>query len=161
DHEQLPSPTGDGVGRLRPTGDLVEEYVRHLLDSVPGGVGGNGKTPDAGSHPLEGLRVVLDCANGAAYELAPRVLGELGAQMVPMSVEPDGTNINAGCGALHPEAAQARVRESGAHLGVSLDGDADRAIFTDEHGRLVDGDRIMAICALAWKDSELLPGNQV
>lgn len=160
DSNDLPSPTGHGVGRLRPTGDLLEDYVRHLLGSVPVSVSGNGNAR-TGGRVLEGMRIALDCANGAAYELAPRVLRELGAEVIPTSVEPDGLNINAGCGALHPEAAQERVREAGAHLGISLDGDADRAIFADEHGRLVDGDRIMAICAIAWKNSEMLPGNQV
>jgi len=104
---------------------------------------------------------VMDCGNGAASELAPRLARELGAELVLLGATPDGLNINAGCGALHPESAQARVRETGAQLGVSFDGDADRAIFTDEQGNLVDGDRVMAMCAIAWKDTEQLPGNQV
>src|SRR5207248_2477792 len=104
---------------------------------------------------------VIDLANGAAYELAPRVLRELGSEVETLATEPDGMNINAGCGALHPETAQAAARDRRPDFAVSLDGDADRAIFTDERGRLVDGDRVMAICAIAWKDSDLLPGNQV
>jgi phosphoglucosamine mutase len=147
DWEQFPSPTGAGIGCLEPPADLVERYMRHLVETAPA--------------RLDGMRIVVDCANGAAYEIAPRVLEELGAEVIPLSVEPDGTNINAGCGALHPEAAQAVVRERGAHLAISLDGDADRAIFADEHGRLVDGDRVMAICAIAWKGTERLPGNRV
>lgn len=94
-----------------------------------------------------GLKIVLDCANGAAYKAAPAVLAELGAEVIPMGVSPNGVNINAGCGSLHPAGIAAAVREHGAHLGMALDGDADRVIFVDENGREVDGDHIMAICA--------------
>jgi phosphoglucosamine mutase len=145
--ETLPSPTGAGVGRLRPGGDLVEEYVRFLLRSAP--------------CRLDGLRVVMDCGHGAAYALGPRVARELGAEVIEMAVDPDGMNINSGCGATHPDGARALARERGAHLAVCFDGDADRAIFADEQGELVDGDRVMALCAIAWKDTEHLPGNTV
>lgn len=147
DFERFASPTGAGVGRLLPGTGLVEDYAAYLLRACPA--------------RLDGLRIVMDCGHGAASELGPQVARALGAEVVALSHHPDGLNINAGCGALHPEQAQAAVREHGAHLGVSLDGDADRAIFADELGRLVDGDRVMAMCAIAWKDSERLPGNAV
>lgn len=147
DWERIPSPTGAGVGRLFSGGTLLEDYVHFLTRSA--------------AAPLKGLRVVMDCGNGAAYELGPHIARELGAEVIALSHDPDGLNINEGCGALHPERAQAAVREYGAHFGVSFDGDADRAIFSDEHGELVDGDRVMAMCAIAWKDTENLPGNTV
>jgi phosphoglucosamine mutase len=150
EHEAAPAPTGAGIGRLRPVGALLDAYRAHLVAAA-----GSGK------RPLAGLRVVVDCAHGAAYQLAPEVLAELGAEVVALATEPDGMNINAGCGALHPEAVQSAALEARADLAVSLDGDADRAIFTDERGRLVDGDRVMAICALAWRNTDRLPGNLV
>jgi phosphoglucosamine mutase len=140
-------PTGGDVGRRVPGRPLVDQYAAFLVQRAPA--------------RLDGLRIVMDCGNGAACELGPRVARELGADVIPLFVEPDGVNINAGCGALHPERAQAAVREHGAHLAVSFDGDADRAILADERGELVDGDRVMAMCAIAWKGTERLPGNQV
>jgi phosphoglucosamine mutase len=110
---------------------------------------------------LDGLRVVMDCGNGAASFIGPEVVRALGAEVITLHDQPDGVNINTGCGALHPESAQEAVRLHGADLGVSFDGDADRAILADETGALVDGDRVMAMCALAWKGTERLPGNQV
>ncbi len=98
-------------------------------------------------HDLVGLKIVVDCAHGAAYRVAPTVLRELGAEVVTLGCEPDGTNINAGYGAMHPERIQAAVREHGAHLGLALDGDADRAVMCDERGQVVDGDQIMCMCA--------------
>jgi len=151
DFEQFPSPTGGDLGRLRTGVDLVEQYAQYLIASA------RADNP-AG---LSGLRIVMDCGNGAASELGPRVARELGAQVISLHDAPNGTNINAGCGATHPKAAQAAVREHGAHLAVSFDGDADRAILADESGELVDGDRVMAMCAIAWKDTDHLPGNQV
>jgi phosphoglucosamine mutase len=91
--------------------------------------------------------MVVDCAHGAAYRVGPAVFEELGAQVIATGVRPDGRNINDGCGALHPEHMCNLVRKHGAHLGIALDGDADRVIFADEHGQVVDGDAIMAICA--------------
>ncbi|MBI4515673.1 MAG: phosphoglucosamine mutase [Deltaproteobacteria bacterium] len=96
---------------------------------------------------LEGLRIVIDCAHGAAYRVAPEVLQELGATVVALGVDPDGQNINHHCGALHPQQLQAAVRRQGADLGIALDGDADRAIFADERGELIDGDAVLAILA--------------
>jgi phosphoglucosamine mutase len=97
---------------------------------------------------LEGLRIVVDCAHGAAYRVAPTVFEELGAEVIPFGVEPNGENINANCGALHPEVASRLVLEKGADLGIALDGDGDRIIFVDRHGKQVDGDRILTICGL-------------
>ena len=94
---------------------------------------------------LDGLRIVVDCANGAAYRAAPQVFEELGAEVTALAVDPDGRNINDGCGALHPEKAAAEVRRTKAAIGIALDGDADRVILTDERGEVVDGDHILAI----------------
>jgi phosphoglucosamine mutase len=146
DWERFPHPTGGEIGRLHTGAGLVDRYVDFLVHSAP---------------RLDGLRVVADCGNGAAYEIGPRVARALGAEVIALNTEPDGVNINAGCGALHPEGAQTAVREREAHVGVSFDGDADRAILSDEHGNLVDGDRVMALCAIAWKGTERLPGDQV
>jgi phosphoglucosamine mutase len=123
-------------GAVRDVPDAVARYVRHILARFPDGF------------RLDGLRVALDCAHGAAWAAAPLAFRTLGAQVEPVAVEPDGRNINAGCGALHPEHVAAHVRRTGAHLGVALDGDADRAILVDETGATVDGDELMAICAL-------------
>jgi phosphoglucosamine mutase len=93
------------------------------------------------------MKVVVDCANGAAYKIAPTVLEELGAEVIALGVDPDGVNINDGVGAMYPEVLAAKVREVGADFGLALDGDADRAIFADERGEIVDGDAILAMCA--------------
>ncbi len=100
---------------------------------------------------LHGMKVVLDCGNGAAYSIAPVIFNELGAEVITMAISPDGLNINADCGALHPENAAALVREHKADLGISFDGDADRVIFTDADGQVVSGDRILALCAIGLK----------
>jgi phosphoglucosamine mutase len=96
---------------------------------------------------LEGLRIVVDCGHGAAYRVVPEVLTELGAQVIPIGIQPDGENINRSCGALHPESARDVLLHERADFAVSLDGDADRAIFIDETGDILDGDQILAICA--------------
>jgi phosphoglucosamine mutase len=103
------------------------------------------------NHSLRGLRVVVDCANGASYHVAPLILRELGAHVVKIHADPDGYNINNRCGALHPDTVGRAVRKHGADVGIALDGDADRVVFCDQNGRLVDGDRILAICALDMK----------
>ncbi len=145
--EGFPSPTGAAVGRTVEPAALIEDYVQHVIR----GAGGR----------LAGMKVVLDCANGAASRLAPRIFETLGADVFAIHRSPDGANINAGCGALHPDEMRRVVVERGADLGISFDGDADRALFADERGHLVDGDRVMGICALAWRGSDRLPGNQV
>jgi phosphoglucosamine mutase len=110
---------------------------------------------------LEGLRIVIDCANGAAYKVAPAVLWELGAEVVPLGVTPDGFNINSGCGSTAPETMMAKVREMRANFGIALDGDADRVVMADEHGRLIDGDQILALIARSWLKTGQLKGGGV
>jgi phosphoglucosamine mutase len=110
---------------------------------------------------LDGLKIVIDCANGAAYHVAPEALWELGADVVAMGTSPDGTNINDRCGSTHPQALQARVVEEKADIGLALDGDADRLLVVDQNGRLVDGDQLMALIALQRKRSGQLKGGAV
>lgn len=110
----------------------------------------------AGPTDLSGLKIVIDCGHGASYLIAPIIFRELGAKVTKLGTEPDGLNINAGVGALHPEYAAAVVKEKGADIGISFDGDADRVIFTDETGTPVSGDRILTLCALAMKQQGLL-----
>jgi len=128
-------PTAKEVGKAYRIDDAAGRFVVFLKSTFP-------KELD-----LSGLKIVLDCANGAAYKVAPAVFEELGAEVISIGVKPNGTNINANCGSLHPEVMSAAVKEHGADLGIALDGDADRVIFVDEYGNVVDGDRIMAICA--------------
>src|SRR5512138_1639037 len=128
-------PIATEVGKAYRIEDAVGRYVVFLKSTFP-------KELD-----LAGMRIVLDCANGAAYKVAPAVLEELGAEVIPIGVKPNGTNINAGCGSLHPEVMSEAVKANRADLGIALDGDADRVIFVDEFGNAVDGDQVMAICA--------------
>ena len=110
---------------------------------------------------LSGLRVAVDCANGAGYRVAPTVLHELGAEVFPVGVEPNGMNINAECGSTHPQALADAVRTYRADIGIALDGDADRVAICDERGQIVDGDQIMALIAKHWQRQELLTGGGV
>src|SRR3546814_791758 len=110
---------------------------------------------------LDGLRVVVDCANGAAYKVAPTALWELGAEVISLGVAPNGTNINDKCGSTHPASLQARVREVRADIGIALDGDADRLIVVDEKGQVVDGDQLMALLARDWARSGKLQGGGI
>jgi phosphoglucosamine mutase len=110
---------------------------------------------------LNGLRVVLDCAHGAAYKVAPLALYELGAEVFSIGVAPDGVNINEKCGSTHPQAMAEKVKELRADIGIALDGDADRVVICDEHGQVVDGDQIMAIIAGNWAERGLLKGKGV
>jgi phosphoglucosamine mutase len=126
---------GKDIGKAWRIDDAAGRYITALKQAFP---------PEL---DLEGMRVVVDCANGAAYKIAPTVLEELGAEVVAIGVDPDGLNINDGVGAMHPEVLSAKVREVGAQFGVALDGDADRSIFSDENGDIVDGDAILAMCA--------------
>ena len=127
-------PIADEVGKAYRIDDAIGRYVVFLKNTFP-------KDLD-----LQGLRIVLDCAHGAGYKVAPCVLTELGAEVIPLGVKPNGTNINEGCGSMHPEVMAEKVREYRADLGIALDGDADRVIFVDENGVEVDGDHIMALC---------------
>lgn len=128
-------PTAAEVGKAFRIDDAGGRYVVFLKNTFPRDL------------DLVGLKIVLDCAHGAAYKVAPAVLEELGAEVITLGVAPNGTNINKGCGSLHPEGIAAAVKEHRADLGIALDGDADRVIFVDEFGNEVDGDHIMAICA--------------
>ncbi len=110
---------------------------------------------------LEGMRIVIDCAHGAAYKVAPAMLWELGAEVFPIGVEPDGFNINSDCGSTHPEAMAAKVREMRADFGISLDGDADRVVLADERGRIIDGDQVLALIASSWAARGDLMGGGV
>jgi phosphoglucosamine mutase len=101
---------------------------------------------------LEGLRLVVDCANGAAYRVVPEALWELGAEVISIGVEPDGLNINRDCGSTAPEALMAKVREMRADVGIAFDGDADRVVMVDEHGHLIDGDQLLAVIAESWRE---------
>jgi len=128
-------PVAEEVGRASRIDDARGRYIVFLKNTFPK------------QYTLEGLHIVLDCAHGATYGVAPHVFEELGARLTTIGAEPDGTNINAGCGALHPEVISDKVREVGADIGLALDGDGDRLIVCDERGKIVDGDHIMAICA--------------
>jgi phosphoglucosamine mutase len=137
------------LGRARRLDDAIGRYIEFVKGSFPKELS------------LDGLKVVVDCAHGAAYKVAPTVLYELGAEVVPLGVSPDGFNINDGCGATAPEAMQQAVIEEGADLGIALDGDADRLILADETGEIVDGDRVMGLIAQSWLQTGLLRGGGV
>ena len=137
----------DNIGRARRIDDGRGRYVEYAKTTFPAG------------QRLDGLKVVIDCANGAAYRAAPDVLWELGAEVIPLGVEPNGFNINDGVGSTHPEACAAAVLEPGAHLGISLDGDADRVMIVDETGAVADGDQIMALLAGRWAEQGRLRGG--
>ncbi len=129
-------PTADAVGKAYRIDDAEGRYIEFVKRSLP-------REMD-----FQGMKVVVDCANGAAYKASPKVLRELGATVFVLADEPNGTNINADCGAVHPERLQETVRQQGAHLGIAHDGDADRALFVCEEGHLIDGDHAMAALAL-------------
>src|SRR5262245_41398992 len=136
---------GDVIDTLRPTREEIGKAFR--IDDAVGRYNVFAKNTFPRQLTLDGLTVAVDCGHGAAYKVAPEVLEELGARVVALGVDPDGENINRDVGALHPEHLQAAVRASGAHVGIALDGDADRAILVDEHGEIVDGDAVMALLA--------------
>jgi phosphoglucosamine mutase len=143
------SPTGRDIGRIRTAADAADQYMAFAHTTLGNGVG------------LHGLRIVLDCAHGAAATIAPRLFEQLGAQVIPHAVEPDGTNINRQCGALFPESAQALVRRTGADVGFCFDGDADRLIAVDETGAVRDGDYTLGICTQDLVRRGELPTRQV
>lgn len=144
-------PVGADVGRMRvDAGGAVAQYVKHLTGSV-------GTTLE--HRPLEGLRIAIDCANGAASEVGPEALRAAGADVVVMNASPDGRNINEKCGSTHPEQLQAVVVASEADFGVAFDGDADRCIAVDHTGTIVDGDQVLGILASALKADGRLPGD--
>jgi phosphoglucosamine mutase len=137
------------IGRARRIDDARGRYVQFAKDTFPEHL------------RLDGLKVVVDCANGAAYHVAPDALWELGAEVVPLGITPDGLNINDKCGSTHPELMQETVVASGADIGLALDGDADRLLVSDEKGQLVDGDQLMALIALGLRGRGQLKGGAV
>ncbi|WP_294927389.1 phosphoglucosamine mutase [uncultured Paracoccus sp.] len=144
--EITPAQPGN-IGRARRIEDGRGRYVEYAKTTFPAG------------QRLDGLKVVVDCANGAAYRAAPDVLWELGAEVIPLGVDPNGFNINDGVGSTHPQTCAEAVRRHGAHLGISLDGDADRLMLIDETGHVADGDQIMALLADRWARQGRLRGG--
>ncbi|WP_122050260.1 phosphoglucosamine mutase [Asaia bogorensis] len=140
--DQMASP--EEVGRASRLNDAAGRYIESAKAAFPKG------------SRLDGLRIVLDCANGAAYRVAPAALWELGAEVIKIGCEPNGVNINAACGSTHPETLQSAVLENEAHLGIALDGDADRLIIVDEKGQIVDGDQILGLIVLFLKKNDRL-----
>jgi phosphoglucosamine mutase len=143
----LPRPSGTAVGRITEVPDAADQYVAYLAALARG--------------RFAGWRIVVDCANGATSGVAPRLWERLGATVIPICAAPDGTNINAGCGSTHPETMAAAVVREGADLGFAHDGDGDRVIAADRHGRVVDGDAIMGIAALQLDAQGRLPGHAI
>jgi phosphoglucosamine mutase len=141
-----------GFGRVHEAAPEVERYLDHLLSSLP---------DTGGRAPLAGLRVVVDCAHGAAFELAPRLLSRAGADVITIGADPDGDNINSGYGSTSLEAVSAAVREHGADAGLAFDGDADRCLAVDGTGEVIDGDQILAMLAFALREEGRLRGNTV
>jgi len=139
--------SSEHLGRATRMEDARGRYIEFAKSTVPSGI------------TFDGFKVVVDCANGAAYKVAPEVLWELGADVVAMGINPDGFNINDGCGSTHPEQMCDRVVATGADLGIALDGDADRLILCNEKGQIIDGDQIMALIALNWHKRGVLQGG--
>jgi len=147
--EHWQRPTGAAIGRVRDLPDAVEQYAGHLLGTVPA------------DGPLTGLHLVVDCAHGAASTVAPLVYARAGAKVTAIAAEPDGLNINDGCGSTHTDALAAAVATHGADVGIAHDGDADRCLAVAADGALVDGDAILAICALALREAGALRNDTV
>jgi phosphoglucosamine mutase len=145
EEDEIPRASAGQIGRVQPFSDGASRYLDFLLATVP--------------TRFDGFKVVLDCANGAAYQLAPQAFRSLGAEVITINDQPDGININDNCGSTHPEDVARIVGETGAHLGFTFDGDADRVLAVDEYGQLVDGDAVMAICATFLKEEGLLKNN--
>ncbi|MGQ3211129.1 MAG: phosphoglucosamine mutase [Shinella sp.] len=137
------------IGRAKRIDGVHDRYIEHAKRTLPRDV------------TLQGLRVAIDCANGAAYRVAPAALWELGADVVTIGNEPDGLNINLECGSTHPEALQRKVHEVRADIGIALDGDADRVQIIDENGKFIDGDQLMAVIAESWAADGTLRGNGI
>ena len=145
--ESLPRPTGGHIGRITDSHHLIRHYIDRLEEI-------------AGDR-LEGLKLVLDCANGAAYEIAPELFREMGAEIIVINADPDGLNINDDCGSTKPDRMRAMVRENGAHAGLAFDGDCDRVMMCDENWDIVDGDKMMAVLALGMKQRGELENDAV
>lgn len=145
--KSIETPIGTGIGRVTNRTESIFDYIRYAKRQV--------------SHRFEGLKVVIDCANGASYVSAPQALRELGAEVVIIHNEPDGTNINKACGSTHMDDLKAYVIQVGADIGFAFDGDADRCLAVDEHGQFVDGDVLMAICGNYMKDKGTLKQDTI
>lgn len=141
--DDLTNPTGEDVGRVYEIKTALDRYVNFAKKTI--------------QVDFSGLKIVVDCANGAAFEAAPRVYRELGAEIIAINSEPDGININKGCGSTHPEVVRKKVLATGADIGIAHDGDADRVIAVDDQGNIIDGDFIMVICGLHMKKKGTLP----
>ncbi|MGE4281972.1 MAG: phosphoglucosamine mutase, partial [Magnetospirillum sp.] len=139
----------DHLGKAKRLDDAVGRYIEYAKSSFPRGL------------RLDGLKIVIDCANGAAYKVAPTVLWELGAEVIPVAVTPDGFNINKDCGSLHTQTLQTQVVAHGAHLGIALDGDADRLVLCDEKGQVIDGDQVMGLIGLTLAKAGHLKGGGI
>jgi phosphoglucosamine mutase len=139
----------DGLGRATRVEGVVDRYVEFAKRTLPQGMS------------LDGVRIVVDCANGAAYKAAPAALWELGAEVITIGVEPNGFNINSGCGSTDTDKLCQKVHETRADIGIALDGDADRVLLVDEKARSIDGDQIMAVISEYWKDIDRLKGGGV
>jgi phosphoglucosamine mutase len=137
------------LGRAKRLDDAAGRYIEYTKATFPRGF------------TLDGLKIVVDCAHGAAYKIAPAVFWELGAQVIKVGVDPDGFNINDKCGSLHPDRMRELVVSHGAHLGLALDGDADRVLLCDEQGNMVDGDQVLGVIANQWKHDGQLGGDCV
>ena len=137
------------IGRAKRIEDGLFRYVERVKSSFPSGM------------RLDGMKVVIDCANGAGYRAAPEVLWELGADVIPIGVNPNGLNINKNCGSTFPKKIRSAVKKYKAHVGISLDGDADRIIMCDEKSNIIDGDQIIAALATRWKNKKMLKGGVV
>jgi phosphoglucosamine mutase len=137
------------IGRAKRVDGVQDRYIEFAKRTLPRDI------------TLNGLRVAIDCANGAAYKVAPAALWELGAEVVSLGVEPNGTNINLNCGSMHPEALVRKVHEVRADIGIALDGDADRVIIVDEKGNVVDGDQLMALIGETWAHDGTLRGKGI
>lgn len=140
---------GADLGRVKRLDDAMGRYMEHAKATLQRGM------------RLDGLKIVIDCANGAAYKVAPTVLWELGAEVISIGVSPNGLNINDGCGSTATDLMCKTVVETGADIGIALDGDADRVLISDENGKLVDGDQLMALIAGSWAEAGLLKGGLV
>ncbi|MEY8334711.1 phosphoglucosamine mutase [Lachnospiraceae bacterium 47-T17] len=147
DMKGVPLPTGSGIGKVEYRFDLQDEYIRFLKKCVP--------------VDLSGMRIVIDCAEGASYQTSVQTLQQLGAELIPLHVRPDGTNINSNCGSTHMEELQARVVYERANAGLAFDGDADRLLAVDENGDIVDGDKLLAICGSHMRKKGTLKGDTI
>ena len=142
-------PKGSEIGKAYRLDDAGGRYIEYIKSTLPKGM------------TFEGIKIVVDCANGAAYKITPWLLSELGAEVISINDRPDGININVGCGSLHIERLQKAVKLNKAHIGIAHDGDADRAIFCDEKGKMVDGDQVMGMWAVEMKRNGMLKKNTV